>query len=80
MILALSNAIRKAFERNPIRVTPYMITKRDLAALGHAQCHHCGLANAPKWLVDGWASCDEHLADTIRSAADHKRYHRVWLG
>jgi hypothetical protein len=83
MILALSNAIRKAFELNPIKVTPYMITKSDLADLGHAQCHQHSFScssDVPAWLVNGWASCNHHLADTVRAAADFNRHHRVWLG
>jgi len=80
VILALRNKIRRSFERKPIQVVPYMITKRDLIEIGHAQCHSCGLAKKPAWLVNGWATCDGHLADTIRFAADFNRHHGVWLG
>lgn len=79
----LNTPYRLTAEAEPIRVRPYMITERDLAAIGHARCQLCstplfGAPGVPRWLVSGWASCDRHLADVVRAAADFNRRHLIW--
>lgn len=82
MILGLYSRFRAMFEKNQIKIKPYMTTKKDLEALGHAQCHYTwgetGCEEKPKWLVNGWACCDDHLAHTVRDAADFNYHHGIW--
>ena len=82
-VQALDSRYRLSTEDHPITVRPYMITERDLAAIGHAQCVYCSksLVGAPKvpwWLVSGWASCDKHLATVIEAAAAFNHRHLIW--
>ncbi|OIV36120.1 hypothetical protein BIV57_17945 [Mangrovactinospora gilvigrisea] len=82
MIANLGSVARTTVEENPITVRPYMITENDLSAIGHARCHFggagCCSSEVPAWLVNGWASCDGHLANVVRDAAHFQKWHGVW--